>query len=509
VFFTKVPPTVSSAQLTQLFSAVGEVAALELFIPWPGAKISKGCGLVEYAHPGAAAAAVHSLNHKFTWPHSHSALVVEWVDRSRQSANGKAAKAARAAAAAAAAAHSNAHAGLVHAPPHAAGAGMPNAGMLSGRLSLMQQQQLMQQMQMQQMQMQQQQQQAAVQQPQQQQQLGSSRSCPLPQLPPGWQIIGTTQQLPPAAGSAAGMVPAAAAGPAAVLQHQRRLLPSMAAGGAWSNSSDSLSSAWSVQSEAAPRASSTTSSIYDVSGSSSSQCSASVLQSVPAASSAWDQQQQAQMLALQQQQQQQQQLVQELAAYGGHNQALQQMLQQNVLLLQAINSPINDKTPRMQQQQQQQQILQLQAGLRGNTALASTGGVLLPVSADPPAPYSASQGILAPPMGVGAQPPLQLQQQQRVALAGVGAGGAATCVALPLSQRQMSAMSAVLPELPKLAGAQAWISPPPQPGGALQLVLSGSLAQVQAAYTAAGMLLSSAGVDEPLPLALVQPGGAL
>eukprot|EP00775_Hariotina_reticulata_P011197 gene11197-11347_t len=87
VFFTKVPPTVTAHQLIQLFTSCGEVIHLELFTPWPGAKISKGCGLVEFASADAASAAVHSLHQAFTWPHSHSPLVVEWVDSNRQAAN--------------------------------------------------------------------------------------------------------------------------------------------------------------------------------------------------------------------------------------------------------------------------------------------------------------------------------------------------------------------------------------------------------------------------------------
>jgi len=68
---------------------------------WPGAKISKGCGLVEFATADAASAAVHSLHHAFTWPHSHSPLIVEWVDSNRQASN-RANKARSVAAAAAA-----------------------------------------------------------------------------------------------------------------------------------------------------------------------------------------------------------------------------------------------------------------------------------------------------------------------------------------------------------------------------------------------------------------------
>ncbi|WIA11222.1 hypothetical protein OEZ85_011349 [Tetradesmus obliquus] len=86
-FFTKVPPTVTAHQLIQLFTACGDVVHVELFTPWPGAKISKGCGLVEFAAPEAAAAAVASLHQAFTWPHSHSPLVVEWLDAKRQAAN--------------------------------------------------------------------------------------------------------------------------------------------------------------------------------------------------------------------------------------------------------------------------------------------------------------------------------------------------------------------------------------------------------------------------------------
>eukprot|EP00879_Flechtneria_rotunda_P000891 GHRR01001018.1.p1 GENE.GHRR01001018.1~~GHRR01001018.1.p1 ORF type:complete len:597 (+),score=253.23 GHRR01001018.1:210-2000(+) len=93
-FFTKIPPTVTSQQLIQLFTACGEVVHLELFTPWPGAKISKGCGLVEFTSRDAAAAAVNSLHLAFTWPHSHSALVVEPVDSKRQAVN-RAAKATK------------------------------------------------------------------------------------------------------------------------------------------------------------------------------------------------------------------------------------------------------------------------------------------------------------------------------------------------------------------------------------------------------------------------------
>jgi hypothetical protein len=78
---------VTAHQLIQLFTSCGDVVHVELFTPWPGAKISKGCGLVEFAQPEAAVAAVHSLHTAFTWPHSHSPLVVEWLDAKRQAAN--------------------------------------------------------------------------------------------------------------------------------------------------------------------------------------------------------------------------------------------------------------------------------------------------------------------------------------------------------------------------------------------------------------------------------------
>jgi hypothetical protein len=496
-FFTKVPPTVTSQQLTQLFSACGEVGTLELFIPWPGAKISKGCGLVEFTSTKAAAAAVRSLNHKFTWPHSHSALVVEWVDRSRQSATGKVAKAARAAAAAAATT-----AGGSTATGSSCGKAGPAAADVQQfyRLALHQQQ-------------------AAA----------GPNSCPLPQLPPGWQVIGTTSQLPASANVATMRSHLAAQ------QQQHGCL-----GGSLTNSSSfalqqAVSPGWSSDSmwtglpatagQSGSMASSATFDLSSLAGSgcayqdSSANSCASNMQHLQGYTQAWDAQQQqhaylgmAATRGMSSGGMQQQMPAANSSCSGMDAGIWQQLLQQNVMLLQAMNSPVEDEAAAAASMRppgsaaaaglfQAASQAQLQASMAMSAATSVAGMPMLL-----PAASSAQQQQLAMPQSL-CQASLGMSSAvvAGVQHLAVASPDARASVVLPLSHAQLGVMAHVLPEVPLLSGAQAYISPC---GTGLQLVLSGSPGQLQSAYNAVGMLLSAAGVNEPLPPAMVT-GGAV
>jgi hypothetical protein len=538
VFFTKVPPTVTNQQLIQLFTACGDVAHLELFIPWPGAKISRGCGLVEFTSSAAAAAAVHSLHQQFTWPHSHSALVVEWVDRNRQG-NNKANKARTANGACAAGSPNN--------PPGMSGLGAdqqvfpgswrPTHGMGLNRgfaaAKSMPQQQL-----------------------QQLRQLGgltrSSHSSPLPQLPPGWQVIGTAQQLPPAARMARpaaagvqwGQLPAPLnnAMPMQLSQQQAGTASGayMQQGGAAAAAADGSNGSWM----ACPIASSTlsttsmelssltslgsvydpsvlsgsmysstnnsgalqtqfvgqSSQVLDLSGQDLTACPAgasgsSGLNAVLASSAAFSEPM--------------------MSGAGGMSgntadAVWQQLLQQNVLLLQTMTPP-----PEEEQLLVPSAAASQAPGLQASTIVASSGSLTGAMPAY--LPLSQAQQVQAGPVlytsNSGLQPqrqrqqvwymqntqvqvPTQQQQQPQQA-----ASDSSVVVALPLTQRQLAAMAGVLPEVPRWTGAQAWISS--AASGGLQLCMSGTYTQLQAGHTAVAMLLGKAGVDEPLAPAMI------
>lgn len=577
VFFTKVPPTVTQNQLIQLFTACGEVAHLELFIPWPGAKISRGCGLVEFTSSSAAAAAVHSMHQQFTWPHSHSALVVEWVDRNRQSANN--AKKARACATngfgmtgspgsmpvsnSLRADHQAAAAAGFWRPAHAGAGPMGFAGSSS-----MPQAQLLQL----------------------QQQAGvgrNSHSCPLPQLPPGWQVVGTAQQLPPAgrvarpAGIAGqwaavptslGVMPGprpqqASMGTAtylqqpAQLQHgdsnalvlqqqmlQQQQTQRMGVCGSDAGSAGTWMACPATSTLTSPSMdlSSLTSlgSVYDASVLSGSTYSSTVnsaansgaLQSQLGA--AWDKQQQAKVLDLTAQNvsacsagpnanaplgnipfSEPMMAATAAAMSGNSSDAIwQQLLQQNVMLFQTMTPPPEEEAVGQHMllpssAGQQQAGLQA-AGMVANTSRGmnsgmpaylpmqsqaqqlSNGSVVYTGSAIQPAQQTRQQMWWLQQGQTQQQQAQQSAQQQQAQ-----AGQTSAVVALPLSQRQLAAMAGVLPEVPALTGAQAWISSAAT--GGLQLCLSGTYSQLQAGHTAVAMLLGKAGIDEPLAPAVV------
>lgn len=584
VFFTKVPPTVTQQQLQQLFSACGTVAHLELFIPWPGAKISRGCGLVEFASSKSAAAAVHSLHQAFTWPHSHSALVVEWVDRSRQNSNNKA-KQSRAANGSMMGSPGDMSLGAsLRAVDHMQGGSWrPAHGKVApmaynGHSHSMPQAQLMQL---------------------QQQAVGggrSSHSCPLPQLPPGWQVIGTAQQLPPAArmnrpqgpgtqwaqaptslGAMAGHRTQQQAGPymqqpqqqhlqqgvpaaGDVLDSQRALLMQQqllqqrggmcgsdtGSAGTWiacpvtaaSTDYSSLTSLGSVY-DTALLSSSTFSSaansaansgvlqpqfgwdgkqqqvkVLDLTGGAGGQelapCSAAANAS-PGVGQVVGQQYSEPMLSVS---------AATAAAMGGgtalsstNDPVLQQLLQQNVMLFQTMTPPPEDE-PLPQHMLLQSSAAGPQQGLQATNMLANPPGTVtyMPLSqaqqmtaqrmTSGPAYYTSSsmlghaqqrQQQLSSPLWYYQQGQAHVQQQQQQQAA---PAESSAVVALPLSQRQLAGMAGVLPEVPKLTGAQAWISS--AASGGLQLCLSGTFTQLQAGHTAVAMLLGKAGIDEPL-----------
>jgi len=594
-----VPPTVTSQQLIQLFTACGEVAHLELFIPWPGAKISRGCGLVEFSCTRAAAAAVHSMHQQFTWPHSHSALVVEWVDRSRQSTNSKSNKP---------------RAGAGGGSSSMGAAGSP-AGSVTGTGTSLRADHLSQQA-------------AAAslawrpahsgEMPQQafaragllglsqQQQPGvgrSSRSCPLPQLPPGWQVIGTAtaQQLPPGVRAAcpgiasqwasvpsslssyagptrqqqpvpaaaaavsylpqtslqAGMPSSAGEGAALTLQQQQQLLLqqqqqrtggcSSEAGSAGTWLACPATNALSNNSMGASVELNSITSIgsgYDAALLSSSAFSSNANSANNSAVlqcqlvSSWDKQPQPQqptvldlsgcdskgalggmVVAPQYSEPMIMSAATAAAMSGSHNDGiLQQLLQQNVMLLQTM-------TPPPEEEAVAQHLLlptsgaPAQQGMVGSMVASSTAAVGGGLGGGLPSYVPLSQ-VQQLPQGqmlyAGSSLPSPQQQQQRqqqlwwLQQAQVQQANhqqqqqqdmSTAVVALPLTDRQLGAMSGVLPEVARMTGAQAWISS--AAGGGLQLCLSGSYPQLQAGHAAVAMLLGKAGVDEPLAAAMV------
>jgi hypothetical protein len=72
---------------------------------------------------------------------------------------------------------------------------------------------------------------------------------------------------------------------------------------------------------------------------------------------------------------------------------------------------------------------------------------------------------------------------------------------VPLSARQLACMSAVLPEVPRLTGAKAYISAS-SGGRGVALVLAGQAAEVSSAHSVTALMLGNMGIDEPL-----QPSG--
>ncbi|WIA19848.1 hypothetical protein OEZ85_005751 [Tetradesmus obliquus] len=84
LFFAKVPPAALASELELLFGCFGELAEVNLFRGWPGAKEHKGCGLVTYVDRQCAAAAMAQLHRKYVFPGSDCPIVVEWMDPQKQ-----------------------------------------------------------------------------------------------------------------------------------------------------------------------------------------------------------------------------------------------------------------------------------------------------------------------------------------------------------------------------------------------------------------------------------------
>lgn len=80
VFFARCPPLVTEAEIQSVFSEYGEVVDVNLFRRWPAAKVSKGCGIVQFTSHAAAQAALEALNGKHMFKDSEAPMVVEWVD---------------------------------------------------------------------------------------------------------------------------------------------------------------------------------------------------------------------------------------------------------------------------------------------------------------------------------------------------------------------------------------------------------------------------------------------
>jgi hypothetical protein len=509
-FFTKVPPTVTDHQLIQLFTACGDVVHVELFTPWPGAKISKGCGLVEFAQPEAAAAAVASLHQAFTWPHSHSPLVVEWLDAKRQAANranklikqgsgDSSTHMRRTAAAAAAAAEPAAHAS------HSAHlVGVP------GQMGMQQQY--------------------------------SSRSCPLPRLQP--------QQLPggwvqPGWAGAGGAQQGVAYARSSIVPQVQQLQPQLTASYAYQQQQQQgdLSGAgrywWPLQSvSGAVSCYDTSSGLGMTAGSTMSTISTSSSLVAPITSADLSTGSLtccsvgspamcipgADMLP-QQQQQQQQCHPETLQAYAGSGcqspigtaePSLVMPGGGNLMLLQ----PMLDEV-----QGQAMYMLGGSSGMvqMGAAAAAAAGSyaggslALQPPQYQQLAAAQTSSALYAAAAGAAAskpakqqqqqwwahqqacsQPLQQQQQQQQAAVRGEA------MMVLPLSGRQLAGMSAVLPEVPRLTGAKAYISADCG-GRGVALVLTGRAGEVSAAHSVTALMLGNMGVEEPLQCTGLQP----
>jgi hypothetical protein len=197
----------------------------------------------------------------------------------------------------------------------------------------------------------------------------------------------------------------------------------------------------------------------------------------------------------------------------------QQLLQQNVMLFQTMTPPLEEEAVGQRvllpsSAAQRQASLQA-AGMVAKTSSGMSSGMpgYLPVQSQAQQLSNGSVVYTGSAMQPAQQtcqqmwwmPQGQAQQQQQLPQAAqqqqAQAGETSAVVALPLSQRQLAAMAGVLPEVPSLTGAQAWISSAAT--GGLQLCLSGTYTQLQAGHTAVAMLLGKAGIDEPLAAAVV------
>jgi hypothetical protein len=196
----------------------------------------------------------------------------------------------------------------------------------------------------------------------------------------------------------------------------------------------------------------------------------------------------------------------------------QQLLQQNVMLFQTMTPPPEEEVVGQHMllpssAAQQQASLQA-AGMVANTSCGMNSGMPAYLPMQSQAQHLSNGSVVY--SGSAMQPAQQTRQQmwwmqqgqaqqQQVQQAAqqqqAQAGETSAVAALPLSHRQLAAMAGVLPEVPSLTGAQAWISSAAT--GGLQLCLSGTYTQLQAGHTAVAMLLGKAGIDEPLAPAVV------
>ena len=99
LFFARVAAAASDDEVARVFGTCGEVEELNLFRAWPGAKNSKGCGLVVFATPDGAARAIEVLHMRLTWDGADGVMVAERCNASRlgvKAANAAAARAHRA-----------------------------------------------------------------------------------------------------------------------------------------------------------------------------------------------------------------------------------------------------------------------------------------------------------------------------------------------------------------------------------------------------------------------------
>lgn len=504
IFFTKVPPTVTAQQLIQLFTSCGDVIHVELFTPWPGAKISKGCGLVEFAHVDAAAAAVNSLHQAFTWPHSHSPLVVEWVDSKRQQAN-RANKLSKAAAAAAVAASDRTmHRTLTVPMDKQLSSGSvygSGAGLLNGSTALQQQ---------------------------------NSLSAPLPQLQQAWAQQPTMwspqtgyllpqQQL---ASMSAGMVEAEW-----LLRQQQQNAVNSTYPTALRHSISGTSSLMSGVDRSASLATTITSTIsngstvFNMTPNDFSNNSLACPASTPIVPAGANSSELYSNLMLRSPNRSEVGIGKAAAmGLGASNldPVWQQLQQQNVMMLQPLSSTAEEQISGS--------ALLLP---NGSSALAteyqnaSLGSMLgtsqnMLKAGNLSALYSNASGLATPevdlflqqqqiqmrtPPLMGAassRPPLQPQQQQwwNQQPAQLHKDEASVII-VPLTLRQLQVMSSILPEVPKLTGAQACLTPG-SVDGSVQLMLSGRMSEVQSGHSVVSMLLTQLGIEDPLMPAMAQ-----
>lgn len=453
---------------------------------------------MEFATVNAASAAVHSLHQAFTWPHSHSPLVVEWVDSKRQQAN-RANKLSKAAAAAAAAANEHpmrwAHAMPMDKDTTAMAAAMFGTGStLNGTVPITQY---------------------------------NSRSAPLPRLQPSWPQAAVAWGQQAALRQLQQQQVATDAIATAGVYYPRQLQHSSSAGSSVYQSSYDTSGplAGHIGSSISNASSLMTLSPQDASSSSLVTCPTS--SAVTAGMNITSLYAQA---GIQSPSCTEPALAVAAAAAMGVSRAdsiWQQLQQQNIMLLQPLSNPVEDKSSSQAVllsnasaapgYVQDQPATAVAAQLGNATALYAGAGSLAPagpgVMLVQQTPQQLQSGyaslINASSMPLQHQPQQQwwVQQAQQQLPAVQQLQKDESCVIIvPLTLRQLQVMSSILPEVPRMTGAQACLTAS-NVDGSVQLMLSGRMSDVQSGHSVVSMLLAKLGVDEPLMPAMAQRTG--